>query len=69
MRSNATQYFTYHMLFGGFRKSVIERWAVNYFWKFLWKRAAPIYGILWTAQVISHRDYDNNAYAYFYFSD
>jgi len=57
------------MLFGGFRKSVVERWFVNYFWKFLWKRATPVFGVLWTIQVLSHRDYDNNAYAYFYFSD
>jgi hypothetical protein len=57
------------MLYGGFRKSFIERFVVNHIWKRLLKRALPFYGVLWTIQVLGHRDYDNNAYAYFYFSD
>jgi hypothetical protein len=57
------------MLFGGFRKSVVDRWFVKFFWRTLWRRAVPVYAVLWTFQVLGHRDYDNNAYAYFYFSD
>jgi uncharacterized membrane protein YGL010W len=57
------------MGFGGFRKAMVERWFINYMWKTLYKRALPIWGVLWIFQVLGHRDYDNNAYAYFYFSD
>jgi hypothetical protein len=60
---------TWHSLFGGFKKSVIDRWFVNYYWKYFLKRMAPAYGLIWIIQVLGHRDYDNNAYAYFYFSD
>jgi hypothetical protein len=57
------------MLFGGFKKSVVDRWFVKFFWRTLWRRVVPVYAVLWTFQVLGHRDYDNNAYAYFYFSD
>lgn len=33
------------------------------------KKTLPLYSLLWILQVLGHRDYDNNAYAYFYFSD
>jgi hypothetical protein len=60
---------TFHMLFGGFRKSMIERQFLNFYWKVILKRMLPIAAPLWIIQVLGHRDYDNNAYAYFYFSD
>ena len=69
MRSNATQYINFHMLYGGFKKAVLERFILNFWWKVMIKRAFPSYAFLWTIQVISHRDYDTNAYCYFYFSD
>lgn len=69
LRSNATQYVTFHSMFGGFKKSVIDRYFMNFLWKVMIKRAGPVYAVMWTLQVISHRDYDNNAYCYFYFSD
>ena len=57
------------MLFGGLRKSYFERYIVNYWWKQMISRTLPIGGLIWILQVAGHRDYDNNAYAYFYFSD
>mmetsp|Transcript_28133 Transcript_28133/g.29327 ORF Transcript_28133/g.29327 Transcript_28133/m.29327 type:complete len:130 (+) Transcript_28133:20-409(+) len=69
IRSNATQHITWHSLFGGFRKSVIERYYYNFWWRVVLKRFGPLILTLWTAQVMSHRDYDANAYCYFYFSD
>ena len=42
---------------------------INYYWKIFLKKMLPFGGALWTLQVLGHRDYDNNAYAYFYFSD
>lgn len=56
-------------MYGGLRKSVFNRWFLNFWWKNYWRRIVPVYSILWTLQVLGHRDYDNNAYAYFYFSD
>lgn len=69
IRSNATQYMTFHLFYGGFKNSVLNRFMYNFWWKVFIKRFGPIYATLWTIQVISHRDYDTNAYAYFYFSD
>lgn len=60
---------TFHAFFGGFKKSVIDRFLVNFWWRVMIKRMGPAYAIVWTIQVVSHRDYDTNAYAYFYFSD
>lgn len=57
------------MGFGGLKKSLVERLWLNFFWKSYIKKLGPIYAALWTVQVIFHRDYDTNAYAYFYFSD
>jgi hypothetical protein len=68
-RSNATQQFAFHAFYGGFKKSIVDRFLVNFWWKNFFKRLLPVYGILWMFQVLGQRDYDNNAYAYFYFSD
>jgi len=60
---------TFHWLYGGFRKSFLERYVMNFWVKVLAKRTIPLAALIWVIQVAGHRDYDNNAYAYFYFSD
>ncbi|MFO0515264.1 MAG: hypothetical protein ACK5YA_00255 [bacterium] len=60
---------TWHMFFGGFRKAIVERFFLNFWWKVMIKKFAPTALLLWTIQVVSHRDYDTNAYCYFYFTD
>lgn len=68
-RSNATQWFNFHFMFGGFKKAYLERYLFNFWFKVFIKRVGPLYAFLWTMQVVSHLDYDTNAYCYFYFSD
>ena len=60
---------TFHFLYGGFKKAVVDRFFLNFWMKVFIKRTGPAVALVWTAQVVSHRDYDNNAYCYFYFSD
>ena len=68
-RSNATQQWLFHFLYGGFNEFYIKRFFINYIYK-KWIRLTwfPVTCLL-IGSFIGQRDYDNNAYDYFYFTD
>ena len=68
-RSNATQQWLFHFLYGGANKFFLQRWVVDFGVK-IWLRLAWLpFTIHAIGSVIGQREYDNNAYDYFYFSD
>ena len=68
-RSNATQQWLFHFLYGGFNKFIIQRFFVNFLFK-KWLRILWFpFTVLTIGSFLGQRDYDNNAYDYFYFTD
>ena len=68
-RSNATQQWLFHFMYGGANKFVLKRFVVDVVFK-LWARIIwlPV-TIHFIGSCLGQREYDNNAYDYFYFSD
>ena len=69
VRSNATQQWLFHFLYGGFQHHFIKRNVVDYWIKVMARVALLPTVIYYTGACLGQRDYDNNAYDYFYFSD
>ena len=68
-RSNATQQWLFHFLYGGANQFFLKRFVVDFGCK-IWLRIAWLpFTIHAIGSVIGQREYDNNAYDYFYFSD
>ncbi len=68
-RSNATQQWLFHFMYGGPSKFFVQRVAVDFGIR-IWARIAFIpftFNLL--GAFAGQRDYDNNAYDYFYFCD
>ena len=68
-RSNATQQWLFHFLYGGFKGFFFNRVVVDYGLR-VWFRIAwfPV-GFHFIGSCLGQREYDNNSYDYFYFSD
>ena len=68
-RSNATQQWFYHFLFGGFRGFFVQRVVFDYGLR-VWFRIVWIPATFhFVGSILGQREYDANAYDYFYFSD
>ena len=68
-RSNATQQWLFHFMYGGFGKHIVQRVVVDYGVR-IWGRIAFIPFTFHTlGSFLGQREYDNNAYDYFYFCD
>ena len=68
-RSNATQQWFFHFLYGGFQNFYGKRYFVDYLGR-TWFRIAFIPTVFhFVFSCLGQREYDNNAYDYFYFSD
>ena len=68
-RSNATQQWFYHFLFGGFKGFFVQRVVFDYGMR-VWFRIAWVPATFhFVGSVLGQREYDANAYDYFYFSD
>ena len=68
-RSNATQQWLFHFMYGGANRFLLQRYIVDYGIK-IWGRLAFIpFTIHFTLTCLGQREYDDNAYDYFYFSD
>ena len=68
-RSNATQQWLFHFLYGGAGKFFFQRFIVDFGLR-IWGRMLIIPFTLHTiGAMCGQREYDNNAYDYFYFSD
>ena len=68
-RSNATQQWLFHFLYGGVNGFIIKRFIVDFGLR-VWFRIAwlPI-SFHFIGSCLGQREYDANAYDYFYFSD
>ena len=68
-RSNATQQWLFHFMYGGAKGFFFQRYIVDYGVR-VWGRVAwlPI-SFHFIMSMLGQREYDNNAYDYFYFSD
>ena len=67
-RSNATQQWFFHHLYGGFTNFYLKRYVVDN-WVKKWGRIAFLpFTLHLFGACIGQREYDNNAYDYFYFS-
>ena len=68
-RSNATQQWLFHWLYGGVKGFFIQRWVVDFGLR-VWCRIAflPL-SFHFIGGCLGQREYDCNAYDYFYFSD
>ena len=68
-RSNATQQWLFHFMYGGFRGFILQRWvgdfAIRVWGRLIW---LPV-SFHFIMSCLGQREYDNNAYDYFYFSD
>ena len=68
-RSNATQHWLFHFLYGGAGKFFVQRWVVDFGFR-IWVRLAWLpFTVHFIGSLLGQREYDNNAYDYFYFSD
>ena len=68
-RSNATQQWLFHFMYGGAGKFLVQRYIVDYGCK-IWMRIAFVPCTFhFIGSCLGQREYDNNAYDYFYFSD
>ena len=68
-RSNATQQWLFHFLYGGAKGFFIDRWVVDFGMR-VWVRMGGVPFVFHlTFSFLGQREYDNNAYDYFYFSD
>mmetsp|Transcript_2273 Transcript_2273/g.1592 ORF Transcript_2273/g.1592 Transcript_2273/m.1592 type:complete len:108 (+) Transcript_2273:71-394(+) len=68
-RSNATQQWLFHFLYGGVKGFFIQRWIIDFGFR-VWGRIAFIpFAFHTIGSFIGQREYDANAYDYFYFSD
>ena len=68
-RSNATQQWLFHFLYGGVKGFFIDRVLVDYSFR-IWIRMAWVpFTFHFLFACLGQREYDNNAYDYFYFSD
>ena len=68
-RSNVTQQWLFHFLYGGVKGFFINRWFVDFGLR-VWCRIAFLpASIHFIGSVLGQREYDANAYDYFYFSD
>ena len=68
-RSNATQQWLFHFMYGGPYNFFVKRYMFHFVGR-IWVRLAWVPVTFWmTASFIGQREYDNNAYDYFYFSD
>ena len=68
-RSNATQQWLYHFLYGGASKFFFKRYFVDYGIKVMGRIFFLPTVVYLTGAILGQKDYDNNAYDYFYFSD
>ena len=68
-RSNATQQWLFHFMYGGFKGFFFNRVVVDYglrvWFRITWLPAS----FHFIFSCLGQREYDNNAYDYFYFSD
>ena len=69
VRSNATQQWLYQFMYGGFNKFIIQRYFVDHSVKVMARVFFLPLAICFIGSCLGERDYDNNAYDYFYFSD
>jgi len=68
-RSNATQQWLFHFMYGGVNKFIVQRFVVDFGFK-VWVRLGFVPFVFHTiGSFAGQRDYDNNAYDYFYFCD
>ena len=68
-RSNATQEWLFHFLYGGPSKFIGQRVFVDFGCR-IWGRMIFLPVVLhMLGSFVGQREYDNNAYDYFYFSD
>ena len=68
-RSNATQQWLFHFMFGGANKFLLQRYVVDHGVR-VWGRLAFLPFIIhFTLSCLGQREYDDNAYDYFYFCD
>ena len=59
----------FHFLYGGFGKFFVQRVAVDFGVR-IWARMAFLPASFhFIGSILGQREYDNNAYDYFYFSD
>ena len=68
-RSNATQQWLFHMLYGGFGKYFGKRYVYDYMYRTFFRIAFIPTTFHFVFACLGQREYDNNAYDYFYFSD
>jgi len=68
-RSNATQQWFFHFMYGGFQGFFVNRVIVDYGLKVWTRIALPVGSFHFIGSVLGQREYDANAYDYFYFSD
>ena len=68
-RSNATQQWLFHFLYGGASGFFFKRYVVDYGVKVVGRVMFLPFALYMTGAVLGQRDYDNNVYDYFYFSD
>ena len=68
-RSNATQQWFFHFMYGGFQGFFVNRVAVDYGMRVWGRIVLPAATFHFIGSVLGQREYDANAYDYFYFSD
>ncbi len=68
-RSNATQQWLFHFLYGGAGNFFFKRYIVDYCIKVVGRVMFLPFAFYMTGACLGQRDYDNNVYDYFYFSD
>ena len=68
-RSNATQQWLFHFMYGGFENFIIKRYFIDHGIKTMGRIFFLPAAFYFIGSCLGQRDYDNNAYDYFYFSD
>ena len=68
-RSNATQQWLFHWLYGGVKGFFIQRWVVDFGLRVWFRIAWFPASFHFIGSCLGQREYDCNAYDYFYFSD
>ena len=68
-RSNATQQWLFHFMYGGAQGYFVNRFLIDYGMRVWMRIAFPATAFHFIGSVLGQREYDAIAYDYFYFSD
>mmetsp|Transcript_19108 Transcript_19108/g.21444 ORF Transcript_19108/g.21444 Transcript_19108/m.21444 type:complete len:126 (+) Transcript_19108:38-415(+) len=68
-RSNATQQWLFHFMYGGIDGFIVKRYIIDHSIKTMGRLFFLPIALCFVGSCLGQRDYDNNAYDYFYFSD